>query len=174
MLLKQYTLEIFKSKCQSDAKGVHCFAHLEQDVSDVIPYLNSVLGGFEYLSDPPAVTFRAQGKLITVHGNKIAVNALKDEIEATKIVEWLKNEINDAWDKKDSIEPCYTGMPKPGIIEILKRLPKTNCRDCNEPTCMVFATKIAEGAKGSQDCPQLTDMQRDQLDTYMKQFNLDI
>ena len=143
-------------------------------MSDVIPYLNSVLGGFEYFSDPPAVTFRAQGKLITVHGNKIAVNALKDEIEATKIVEWLKNEINDAWDKKESIEPSYTGMPRPGIFEILKLLPKTNCRECNEPTCMVFATKIAEGAKGSQDCPQLTDMQRDQLNTYMKQFNLDI
>ncbi len=174
MLLKQYTLEIFKSKCQSDAKGVHCFAHLEQDVSDVIPYLNSVLCGFEYLSDPQAVTFRAQGKLITVYGKKIAVNALKDEIEATKIVEWLKNEINDAWDKKDSIEPLYTGMPRPGIFEILKRLPKTNCKECNEPTCMVFATKIAEGAKGSQDCPQLTDMQRDQLNTYMKQFNLNI
>jgi len=33
--------------------------------------------------------------------------------------------------------------------------------------CIVFVTKIAEGAK-------LTDMQRDQLNTYMKQFNLDI
>jgi len=36
-----------------------------------------VLGGFEYLSDPLAVTFRVQGKLITVHGKKIAVNALQ-------------------------------------------------------------------------------------------------
>ena len=174
MLLKNYTLEIFKSKCQSDAKGVHCFAHLEQDVSDALPYLNTVLGGFEYLSDPPAVTFRAQGKLIAVHGQKIAVNALKDESEAKKIVEWLKNEINAAWEQKDSIEPSYKGMPKPGIIEILKLLPKTNCRECDEPTCMVFATKVAEGAKGSSDCPQMDDKQRGQLDTYMKQFNLDI
>jgi len=174
MLLKNYTLEIFKSKCQSDAKGVHCFAHLEQDVSDALPYLNSVLGGFEYFSDPPAVTFRVQGKLITVHGQKIAVNALKDESEAKKIVEWLKNEINAAWEQKDSIEPSYKGMPKPGIMEILKLLPKTNCRECNEPTCMVFATKVAEGAKGSLDCPQMGDKQRGQLDTYMKQFNLDI
>jgi len=174
MLLKNYTLEIFKSKCQSDAKGVHCFAHLEQDVSDALPYLNTVLGGFEYLSDPPAVTFRAQGKLIAVHGQKIAVNALKDESEAKKIVEWLKNEINAAWEQKDSIEPSYKGMPKPGIIEILKLLPKTNCRECDEPTCMVFATKVAEGAKGSSDCPPMGDKQRGQLDTYMKQFNLDI
>ena len=51
MLLKSYRLEIFRSKCQADAKGVHCFAHLDQDVSGALPYLNSVLGGFEYLSD---------------------------------------------------------------------------------------------------------------------------
>ena len=50
MVLNTYTLKIFKSKCQSDAKGIHCFAHLDQDVSEVLPYLNSVLGGFEYLT----------------------------------------------------------------------------------------------------------------------------
>lgn len=173
MLLKSYTLEIFKSKCQADARGVHCFAHLEQDVSEALPYLNSVLGGFQYLSDPPAVTFRVQGKLITVHGRKIAVNALKDETEARKIVEWLKNEINHAWDKKETIKPCTTGMPKPGIFEILKCLPKTNCRACKEPTCMVFATKVAEGAKGPDDCPQMGEQAHKKLSEYMKQFNLD-
>jgi len=173
MFLKDYKLEIFKSKCQADAKGVHCFAHLEQDVSDVLPYLNSVLGGFEYLQDPPAVIFRAQGKLITVHGDKIAVNALKDEIEARKIVEWMKNEINAAWENKENIEPSTEGMPKPGIIEILKLLPKTNCRECGEPTCMVFATKVAEGAKGPEDCPDMGTAQREKLSRYMMQFNLD-
>ena len=174
MLLKEYDLEIFKSKCQADAKGVHCFAHLHQDVSEALPYLNTVLGGFEYLKDPPAVTFKAQGKLITVHGNKIAVNALKDELEAKKIVEWLKNEINNVWEKHYEIEPSYKGMPRPGIIEILKLLPKTNCRECGQPTCMVFATKIAEGAKGPDDCTQLNDNQKKDLCAYLKPFNLDV
>ena len=174
MLLKDYSIEIFKSKCQADAKGVHCFAHLHQDVSDVLPYLNAVLGGFEYLQNPPAVTFRAQGKLITVHGKKIAVNALKDETEARKIVEWMKNEINDAWDKKDQIEPCTTGMPKPGIIDILKLLPKTNCRECGEPTCMVFATRVAESVKDSNDCPALSQAAKADLDDYMKPYAIDV
>lgn len=174
MLLKNYRLEIFKSRCQADAKGVHCFAHLNQDVSEALPYLNSVHGGFEYLKDPPAVTFRAQGKLITVHGKKIAVNALKDEVEARKIVEWLKNEINSAWADKENIEPSTQGMPKPGIIEILKLLPKTNCRECNEPTCMVFATKVAEGAKGAEDCPQMKDEDAKKLAEYMSRFKLDL
>ena len=173
MLLKDYTLEIFKSKCQADAKGVHCFAHLGQDVSEALPYLNAILGGFEYLQDPPAVTFRAQGKLITVHGKKIAVNALNDEAEAKKIVEWMKTEINAAWEKKESITPSYTGLPRPGIIEILKLLPKTNCRDCGQPTCMVFATKVAEGAKGPGDCTQIGTEEKMKLSDYMKRFNLD-
>jgi len=173
MLLKNYDLEIFKSKCQADAKGVHCFANLGQDVSEALPYLNTVLGGFEYFKDPPAVTFRTHGKLITVHGKKIAVNALKDEAEAKKIVEWLKNEINDAWEKKDTIEPCYTGMPRPGIIEILKLLPRTNCRECGQPTCMVFATQVAQGAKSAEDCKPMDDEQKNNLDTYMKQFIID-
>ena len=174
MLLETYTLKIFKSKCRSMEKGVHCFAFLDQDVSDALPYLNSVLGGFEYITDPPSVTFKAHGKLITVHGKKIAVNALKNRIEAEKIIEWLKNEINSAWENKCRIAPSYSSMPKPKLIEILKLLPKTNCKKCNESTCMIFAIRVAEGAKGPEECPQIDAGKRQQLGRYMQQFNMDI
>jgi len=173
MLLESYSLEIFNSECNPGAMSVHCFAHLDQDVSEALPYLNSVLGGFEYIKDPPSVTFRAQGKLITVHGRKIAVNALKDEAEARKIVEWLKREINAAWEKKGEIKPSFEKAPRPQLIEVLKLLPKTNCRKCNEPTCMVFAAKMAEGIKGVGDCPPLDDAARRQLGAYMSRFKLD-
>jgi hypothetical protein len=62
MLLESYRLEIFNSKCQPGAMGVHCFAHLDQDVSCSLPYLNAVLGGFEYLKYPPSVTFKEIGR----------------------------------------------------------------------------------------------------------------
>ena len=154
------------------AMSVQCFAHLDQDVSEVLPFLNANLGGFEYVSDPPAVTFRSQGKLITVHGRKIAINALKDETEARKIVEWLKNEINDAWENRADIDPVYEGQGRPQVIEILKRLPKTNCGECGAPTCMVFAARVAEGAKGAEDCPPLGHGAAKTLKKYMDNFNL--
>ncbi len=66
--------------------SVQYFAHLNEDVGDALPYLNAALGGHTYVQDPPSVTFEVQGKLITVHSNKIAVNALKDEEEAKKII----------------------------------------------------------------------------------------
>ena len=94
-------------------------------------------------------------------------------MEARKIVEWLKREINDAWEKRDTITPRYEGMPRPQVIQILKCLPKTNCRECGEPTCMVFATRVAEGVKDSDDCPALTPTAKTTLDAYMKPFAVD-
>lgn len=173
MILKGYTKEIFRPECNSNFESLHCIAHLEQDVAEALPYLNSVLGGFEYLKEPPAVTFKTHGKLITVHPEKIAINALKDEEEADKILRWLKTEINDAWDKRDEIEPCYEGMGKPKVFEILKLLPQTNCRECGEPTCMVFASRIAEGAKGIDKCNPISDENKMKLSNYMGQFRLD-
>ena len=153
------------------AETVNCFAHLDEDVSAVLPYLNSVLGGFDNVQDPPSVTFKVHGKLITVQGRRIAVNALKDEAEARKIVEWLKREINDAWENRERIVPSFKGAPRPQLIEILKLLPKTNCRQCGEETCLVFAARIAEGAKGAEACPPLDSARRRRIEGYMNRFN---
>lgn len=173
MLLESYTKEIFNNECMPSAMSVQCFAHLDEDISEALPYLNAVLGGFTYTKDPPSVTFKSQGKLITVHAKKIAINALKDEGEATKIIEWLKREINSAWEKREKIEPLYEAAPQPKVIEILKLLPKTNCKECGQPTCMVFAAQVVEGAKGPEDCLPLDDASKGRLSSYLSQFRFD-
>lgn len=173
MFLETYQLEIFNSECQPGAMGVHCFAHLDQDVSDALPYLNAVLGGDVYMQEPPSVTFKAHGKLITVQGRKIAINALKNEEEAKKIVEWLKNEINQAWDKRAEITPSYTGKKKPLLMEILKLLPRTNCKKCGQPTCMVFAAQVMDGGRGPDDCPELTPENREKITAYLSGFDFE-
>jgi CO dehydrogenase/acetyl-CoA synthase gamma subunit (corrinoid Fe-S protein) len=63
-------------------------------------------------------------------------------------------------------------MPRPQLIEILKCLPRTNCRECGQPTCMVFATLVMEGAKVSDDCPLMASDQKALLDAYMSRFTL--
>jgi len=95
-------------------------------------------------------------------------------VEATKNIEWLKREISSAWDNRDAIEPSYESAPSPKMIEILRLLPKTNCGDCGQPTCMVFAAFMADGAKGHEDCPGLEDTNRSKLSEYMSQFSFDL
>ncbi len=173
MLLTGYTLEILKSKCDSAAKGVHCFAHLENDVREVLPFLNSVLGGFIYTQEPPSLLLKNYGKLITIHPKKIAVNALRDGDEAEKIVAWLQREINETWEKRHEIEPSTESMRQPVLIEVLKLLPKTNCKQCNQPTCMVFAVRVIEGSKDHNDCPPIEPQKKLLLQDYLSQFRFD-
>jgi CO dehydrogenase/acetyl-CoA synthase gamma subunit (corrinoid Fe-S protein) len=75
--------------------------------------------------------------------------------------------------KSYSKEPRYEGAPKPKVIEILKLLPRTNCRECGEPTCMVFAARMSEGVKEPLDCPPLESENEQRIEKYMRQFKFD-
>ncbi|HQN17766.1 MAG TPA: (Fe-S)-binding protein [Syntrophobacteraceae bacterium] len=153
MLLKSYRKEILRPRCNPSFQFLHCIARSDDGISEVLPYLNPVLGGFQYTSKPPSVTFKTCGKLITVHPREIAVNAMKDESEVDKVLEWLKEEINETWEKRGEIERRFQGAPKPRVIEVLRLLPKTNCREYGQPTCMVFAAQVAEGVNGPTRLP---------------------
>jgi acetyl-CoA decarbonylase/synthase complex subunit gamma len=47
-------------------------------------------------------------------------------------------------------------MAKLTGIEIYKHLPKTNCGDCNFPTCMAFAMQVAAKKIGLEQCPHVS------------------
>jgi ArsR family metal-binding transcriptional regulator len=174
MLLNGYTKKIFRPECNPSFESVHCIATLDDDISEALPYLNAELGGTQYYKDPPAVMFHTYGKIIKVSGREIAVNALKDEDEAQQIMEWLKREINRVWDMRDQITPSEKTPEKPKLIEILKLLPKTNCKKCGLVTCMVFAAQVVEGGKGMDQCPDLLGENRQRLQTYLSKFQLDV
>jgi len=115
------------------------------------------------------IRFIPDGKLITIYSQEIAINIVKDTAEADNILEWLKQEINETWKRRDQIKPSFWVAQKPGILNILKLLPKTNCKECGQPTCMVFALLVTEGKKGPEDCPQLDVRNKITLQEYLKQ-----
>ena len=173
MLLKSWNKEFTRASCRPEAQTVLCIAHLDENISEAIPYLNAVLGGYTYIQNTQSVTFRSQGKLITVHEDKIAINALHDTEEAEKILQWLQREINEAWERRDEITPSYEAAPRPQPFAIIKYLPKTNCGKCGQPTCLVFASLAVDGGKTAEDCPELTSEQKKGLDAYLGQFRFD-
>jgi len=48
-------------------------------------------------------------------------------------------------------------MAKVTGIDIYKLLPKTNCGDCNFPTCMAFAMQVAAKKAALAQCPHVSD-----------------
>ena len=41
------------------------------------------------------------------------------------------------------------------VMEVLKILPRTNCGDCGQPTCLAFATQVIKEGEDLQKCPHL-------------------
>lgn len=44
-----------------------------------------------------------------------------------------------------------------GPIELYKKLPKTNCGDCNQPSCLAFATQVVGYGQDLRDCAHLDE-----------------
>lgn len=42
-------------------------------------------------------------------------------------------------------------------IEIFKKLPKKNCKECGVPTCLAFAMKLAQGKAELAECPYVSE-----------------
>lgn len=48
-------------------------------------------------------------------------------------------------------------------LEIFKLLPKTNCKECGQATCMAFAMQLAGGKAELDECPYVSDEAKAQL-----------
>src|SRR3989339_210385 len=163
MILTGYTKQVGRPECNPSSESVYCIATLNEDVAEVLPYLNAVLHGTEYFRDPPEVLFHLQGRRIKVGAREIAVTPLADEEEADRVLNWWKDKVNEVWEMRESIEPCYEGKVKPRLMDILRLLPKTNCKKCGYPTCTVFASQVVDGKCGPKHCPELSAENRGKL-----------
>jgi len=52
----------------------------------------------------------------------------------------------------------------PTAIEFFKLLPKTNCKDCGQPTCLAFAMLLANQKAKLDDCPHVSKASKDALE----------
>ncbi len=148
MLLDQVdTFEIFRPKMDSTKEVLHALATFQGDISPAFPYLNAELGGWDYDQRNQVLLLKlSAGKWITLHAHKIAIRGVRDLEESHALLRWIKEQINDIYDRQEQIEPRYTSQAGLKIMEILKLLPMTNCKACGYATCMAYAA--APGQRG--------------------------
>ncbi len=154
MLVKNFEIKEVLP-CLADPEKIRVIAEISNDAREVLPYINSVNSKAIYIRGANTLTFGKQGKLITIHPKKIAVTKLKDEQEAKKILGEVIDMINEVDSRKDEIEPNFKRREKPGILEILRWLPKTNCGSCGETTCMAFVARLLKEEVSILKCKKL-------------------
>ena len=80
---------------------------------------------------------------------------VKNEIEAKKVLEELRNTINEAI--KIGVVPALGEKPNIDIMEIYRYLPQTNCGICKEQDCHSFAVKLMAGEATLEKCKLLKE-----------------
>ena len=152
MLLKSYTFETMLPECNTFAETINAIASLSEDIGEVLPYLASVIKRCSYYDNAKTLTFKQAGKGIAMYPRQIAVTKLRDRDEAKQVLEELKVLINTTYENRSGIQPCYKKGGELKYLDVFRLLPGTNCKECGEPTCLAFATKLVQQEKNVGQC----------------------
>ncbi len=153
MLVDNYTLRIMLPDCNPSSEMVNAMADLSDDISDLLPYLNTVLKGVQYIQKERILIVKREGHLITFRPKNIAITKLEDEKDARAVMENLKHIINETYQNRDHIKPDYFSSKEVNASDINKLLPGTNCKKCGERSCFAFAFKLARQEAAILKCP---------------------
>jgi ArsR family metal-binding transcriptional regulator len=155
MLLRDYKItKVGRSFCNPEWIAV--IAELSDDISEVFPYLNAVIKNAVYTPEARNINFKLDAGVVSLMPREINVGQVACEGDGIKVLDYVKQLINDTWEKRASITPIYHRKEEIKANDILDYLPRTNCRDCGLPTCFAFAVALLKGKKRLTDCSALS------------------
>ena len=145
----------FIAACMADETKLRFIAQFDKDICEVMPYLNATVKGAVYTPNIPTLGFQNGDRMVTLYGTRLAVGKTDEIVDTWRTMAWVKDLVNETWSRRDTIEPCMEERAKPQPLEIFKRLPQTNCRECGEPSCMAFAARLSRGEADLRGCPYM-------------------
>ena len=154
-LIRRFDLEMQEAKCRPGENRWGAVAHLDVDLREVLPYLKALWKTKFFDYGRGALVCVAEGMRLSLEGSTLHVAEVENREDAERKVEAAVRLVNDAWARRGEIEPCYEAPRKPNLMDVFRRLPRTNCGKCGRPTCMAFAAAVREGEASAEECPDL-------------------
>jgi ArsR family metal-binding transcriptional regulator len=143
--------------CVADLARIRITAHLAGDLAAVFPYLNADMREGCYTARGPTFTFTERHRMICLHPRRITIAKADELVDAWRVLETIRRRVNEVWARRREIEPSFELRERPPAMEIFKRLPRTNCKQCGEPTCLAFAARLLQGQTSAARCAPVFD-----------------
>jgi len=124
-------------------------------LDEVIPYLATLPGIIAYNPDQCTLTFRRQPGFLTVQRDQVYITQVKDIQEGLELLTALTESINAVWEHRQELVAATTAKRTPRPLDVWSLLPRTNCRQCGEQTCMAFAVGLLQQKRMLNECPVL-------------------
>jgi ArsR family metal-binding transcriptional regulator len=155
MLLKNIEPKVARPECDYKSEFVRINGKCMQDISPVMPLLNATQPDALYQKDAKILRFRFKGYPVTLRSHEIAIAGMADSDEAIGFLTQLQKLVNDTWDSRNEITPSTLERKRLHPMAVYKRLPGTNCRECGQQTCFIFANKMVAGEVNFDQCVPL-------------------
>jgi len=152
--LKSITL-CYVAPCIADETKIRLIAYFDRDISEILPYLNAVIKGTSFNKHALTLTYVKSGRVINIYRIKVTMAKVDDIIDAWQILDEMKQLINRTYRDKEKIKPNYEERVKVTALQIYGWLPKTNCGECGELTCLAFAVKLLAREQKLENCKPL-------------------
>jgi ArsR family metal-binding transcriptional regulator len=138
--------------CVADPDRLRLTAHLSGDVAEALPYLNAEMLQGSYVAKLPVFTFMDGHRMVSLFRDRVAVAKADDIVDGWASLERVRCLVNDVWSRRESIVPSFELRRRPPALEIYKRLPAMNCKECGAASCMAFAWAVWRGDADPKLC----------------------
>lgn len=138
--------------CVADSTRIRLIALTSGDLGPALPYLNAEMERASFNPRVPVLTFMDGYRMVALHSRRITVAKADEVVDGWRTLESIRLRVESVWARRQEIEPDYRTRERPPALEIFKRLPGTNCKECGEPSCLAFAVKVWSGEVSVSEC----------------------
>ncbi|MCD6457278.1 MAG: hypothetical protein J7K82_00380 [Thermoproteales archaeon] len=171
MKIGEFEVNVTSSKCPMPQFSITIEAKAPRSLKGIIEVLAIKYPPSKaiYFKEQRSVTLRIFNRMIGIYENGLVTFCAENLDDARKVLKKVKEIIDEA-----RIIASTIGSPsveevekwnKLNTLELYNYLPKINCGECGEATCMALAAKILSGERKLTDCPLL------QREEYRKLIN---
>ncbi len=127
-------------------------------IDAVFPLLNAILPNIiSYNPRASALVLRRKPGFITLLANETIITQVKDADEGLELLSATRDLLNQTWNKREEIQPRNEERRTPRPLDVWELLPRTNCRQCGEATCMAFGFALLEARRQIDECRSLLE-----------------
>ena len=170
-LINHWNYELSEPPCTPGSGRYGVRITLQDDISAVFPYLNSILEETVYDHANKVLIGRDGQRLYAFRPQEIQVSGIDETTQVSMVAKAAIELVNRIWRIHPTIKPRFTERKLPAAFDIYRYLPKTNCRKCGYATCLVFAEELRQRKCSINKCPLLSQPEyATQNDTINKLF----
>ena len=178
MLLEKVQLNLVNIECMPTSTKFNLIIDLDVNIAELLPYLATSIRGCTYIHGTNQLNYMDRGHIVAIRPRQITVTAVKDEEEARQISEELKDVINKVYQGRGKIRPTLHKQARLDPLAVYRELPRTNCGECGEATCMAFAARVVSRDLPANSCSPLLlkeyESNRDRLWEVLRQAEYDV